>query len=420
MSKRLSRRALFAVTAGVVTATALPLIAAQNPASGPIARYDVKAGTSSGMTAGGGAGAMMSMMMGGRGGANVQHELLLRMGSSQGANPAPAKAEHFMPPGAKLGKSVMLGYRTTETEPDGNPLPQKPKGRLLIFWGCGEHAPKGQPVVVDFAKAAAGQMPAGFPMSAIPRDFGPTPQNSRTYGHWPFDDNKSARGDSSILGAHRIASNYGPEISFTATKDFMQPLRITSSPQAGGAALLNWNGIPDTTGYLAFISGGKMGPNGEMGDMVMWSSSASRQFGGGLSDYLTPAQVAPLVKDGTILPPGATSCIVPAEVRQASPDFMAGTLTAFGPEENFSYPPRPPVETTPWHLQWTARIRHRSTTGWMEAQGMSMGGMGGQAAQSEAGQQDQGQQKRCKPKGGLGGMLGGAVGGVLGGAIGGC
>jgi hypothetical protein len=397
-----SRRIAFVIAAGAGAALALPLIAAQNPASGPIARYDIKAGTSSGMI-GGGAGSMMSMMMGGRGGANVQHELLLRMGSSQAPARGAARAEHFMPPGARLGKSVILGYRTAETEPDDVPLPQKPKGRLLIFWGCGEHAPRGQPVVIDFARAAAGQMPAGFPTSAIPRDFGPTAQNSRTFGHWPFEDRKGIKGDSSILGAHRIASNYGPEIAFTAAKDFMQPLRVTSSSRPGGAALLNWNGIPDATGYLAFISGGRMGPNGDMGDMVMWSSSASRQFGGGLSDWLTPSQVAPLVKAGTILPPGATSCIVPAEVRQASPDFMAGTLTAFGPEENFSYPPRPASNAAPWHLEWTARIRHRSTTGWMEAQGMSMGAMGGQDAQG------QDQQKRCKPKGGLGGMLGGIV-----------
>ena len=66
--------------------------------------------------------------------------------------------------------------------------------------------------------------------------------------------------------------------------------------------------VPEATGYLAFITGGKMGPGGEMGDMVLWTSSASRQFGGGLSDWLSPSQVAGLVKDKTVLPPTATSC----------------------------------------------------------------------------------------------------------------
>jgi hypothetical protein len=399
---------------GVATAVSLPLLAAQNPASGPIARYDVKAGTVSG-TAAMGAGSMMGMMLGGRTGNNVQHELLLRLGSSQAATKGEPRAEHFMPATARLGKSVLLSTPRVERE-EGDQFSQKPKGRLLLFWGCGANAPKGQPVVIDFAKIAAGQMPAGIWTTTILRDRGPSSQNSRTFGHWPYDDGKSAKPDSSLIGAHRIASNYAPEISFTATRDFMQPLQVTNRQQAGGSSLLSWNSITVATGYLAFATGGKMGPNHEMGDMVIWTSSATRQFGGGLSDWLSPAQVASLVKDRTVMPPTATSCMIPAEVRQAMPDFSSGTLTAFGPEEDFSYPPRPASEATPWRLEWTARIRHRSVTSWMEAQGMSMGAMGARGAQGDDGQQNQGQQnpgqqKRCKPKG-LGGMLGGIMRGA--------
>ena len=346
---------------------------------------------------------MMGMMFGGRGGNNLQHELLLRLGSNQTATKGAPKAEHFMPAGAKLGKSVLL---VTPREEKGaiDELPQKPKGRLLIFWGCGQNAPKGQPVVIDFAKLAAGQMPSGLWTTTILRDWGPTLQNSKTFGRWPAEDGKYAKPDSSLVGAHRIASNYAPEISFTAAKDFMQPLRATTRQQAGGTTVLSWTGLPDATGYLAFITGGKMGPDGEMGDMVLWTSSASRQFGGGLSDWLSPSQVANLVRDKTVLPPTTTSCLVPLEVKQATPDFRFGTLTAFGPEENFSYPPRPAEAGKPWNLEWTARIRHRSTTSWMDAQGMSMGAMG---SSSEA---QGGAQKQCKPKG-LGGMLGGIMGG---------
>jgi hypothetical protein len=166
--------------------------------------------------------------------------------------------------------------------------------------------------------------------------------------------------------------------------------------------LLTWSSIPDATGYLASLMGGKQGPGGEMGDMVMWTSSASRQFGGGLADWLSPAQVARLVGERTVMPPSATSCVVPAEVQRATPDFRMGTLTAFGPEEDFSYPPRPAVASQPWNLQWTARIRHRSMTSWMDAQGMSMGGMGDSGDSAP-------RQGACKPKRGLGG-LGGLMG----------
>ena len=126
-----------------------------------------------------------------------------------------------------------------------------------------------------------------------------------------------------------------------------------------------------------------------------------RQFGGGLTDWLTPAQVAGLVRDRTVLPPTATSCTVPAEVKRDGPDFRMGTLTAYGPMEDFSYPPRPADARAPWHLQWTARIRHRSMTSWMEAEGMMMGG-GGMSDAEEAPRQP-----ACRPKRGLGGMLGG-------------
>lgn len=374
---------------------AVPLVAQQRAASGPVARYDMRAGTVSGAAAGG----AMGMMFGGRGNA-LQHELYLRLGSSRAAERGAPKADHFMPAGAKLGKSVALA--TPRQERDGiDELPQKPKGRLLIYWGCGERARKGQPIVIDFARVAAGQIPPGVWTSSVVRDWGPTLTNSRTFGRWPAEDHKFVKGDSSLIGAHRIAGNYSPEIAFTLTKDFMAALRVNSSSLPSGASMLRWGGIPNATGYLALLFGGKQSGEGEMRDMVMWTSSASRQFGGGLGDWLSPAQVATLVRDGTVLPSSATSCVVPAEVIRDAPDFRFGTLTAFGPEESFSYPPRPADPRAAWALEWTARVRHRSTTSWMQAAGMSMGGGAGPGQQ---------QDEDCRPRG-LGGMLGGALGG---------
>lgn len=388
---KLGRSIVIATTAGLAAIPAIHLSAQTKPASGPVARYDMRAGTVSGMTGGMSA---MSMMMGGRGG-GAQHELLLRLGSSNAPAKGTPKADHFMPPAAKLGKSVALVTPKSEKEPDY--LPQKPKGRLLLYWGCGENAPKGQPIVIDFAKVAAGQVPPGLWTSTIMRDWGPSIQNSKTFGRWPAEDGKYVKADSSLIGGHRIASNYAPEIAFTLAKDFMDPLSVRTTNMPSGASTLRWAAIPGATGYLAVMIGGKMSGDGEMGDMVMWTSSATRQFGGGLGDWISPAQVAGLVRDRTVLAPTTTNCTVPIEVKRDAPDFRVGTLTAFGPEETFSYPPKP--ATGPWNLEWTARVRHRSTTSWMQAQGMSMGMEGG------------GGQQQCRPKGGLGGMLGGALGG---------
>lgn len=387
---------------------AMPLLAQTKPASGPVARYDMRAGTVTGVGAMGGGGSAMGMMFGGGGNNAPQHELYLRLGSSQASAKGAPKADHFMPPVAKLGKSVPLITPQAEREVRDE-LPQmgneRPKGRLLIFWGCGEHAPKGQPVVIDFARMAAGQVPPGMWSGTVLRDWGPTLTNSRTFGRWPNDDtmggNKAIRTDASLIGAHRVAGNYSPEIAFSLQKDFMEPLNVSTSSLPSGAGMLRWGAVQGATGYYATLFGGKQGPGGEMGDMVMWSSSATRQFGGGLQDWLSPAQVAPLVTNKTLLPPAATTCIVPAEVKAAT-EFRMGTLTAFGPEESFSYPPRPADPKAAWALQWTARIRHRSSTSWMDMPGMT----GGVPGYGETGRAPP--RPECKPKG-----LGGIMGGVL-------
>lgn len=400
MPRLLTVFSLSCATTLALTATVIP--AQQRPVSGPVARYDMRAGTISGMAGMGGMSAM-SMLMGGRGN-NVNHELHLRLGTSNAPTKPPPRAEHFMPSVAKLGKSVLLVTPQTERT-DYDQLPQKPKGRMLIYWGCGEHAPKGQPVVIDFARLAAGQVPPGLWTTSIVRDLGPTMANSRTFGQWPANDGKSAKPDSSLIGAHRITSNYGPEMSFTLAKDFMAPLNTNRAANPSGSTTLSWTGIPDATGYLAFLFGGKMAPGGEMGDMIMWTSSAARQFGGGLSDWLSPAQVASLVRDRTVMAPTTTSCVIPQEVTRSAPDFRFGTLTAFGPEENFAYPPRPADPRAAWALEWTARVRHRSTTSWMDAAGMGGMGMGGMAQPQQPANQPP---PDCNRRG-VGGILGGIL-----------
>ena len=414
-----NRKLIASLALGATVLAAIPVLAQRAPTSGPVARYDMRAGTVSGFGAmggggGGGMGMGMSMMMGGGGGNRTQHELYLRLGTSRAAAPGAPKADHFMPAGARLGKSVALVTPQREPVEDGF-QGQKPKGRILLFWGCGEHSPKGQPVVIDLAKMAAGQAPPGLWSTTIIRDRGPTLENSKTFGRWPAEDGKFVKADSALPGAHRVAGNYSPDINFTLTKDFMAALRSRTADQASGASLLSWNAIPEATGYLATLMGGKMGPRGDMGDMVMWTSSASRQFGGGLDDWLTPGQVAGLLKDRTVMTPATTSCMIPAEVRAAAPDFKMGRLIAYGPMEDFANPPAPANPKAAWNVEWTARIRHRSTTSWMDMPGMGdMGDMGSMSEDEDrpASRQQPQQKPKCKPRGGLGG-LGGMLGGIV-------
>jgi len=429
MSKMTVRRIALASAASVVIAG---FGVAQTAA--PIARYEMRAETSAGMMAGmagmkgGGMGSALGMAFGGKG-SGPQHALWLELGSSRAPDGGAPKADHFMPAGAKLGASVALKSPVKSTTPEGPVEPpekrnfQRPKGRILIFWGCGEHAPAGQPIVIDFSKIAAGQMPPGLWSSAVPMERSVSPGNSRTYGSWPSDDGKSVKSDSSLLGAHRVAGNYSPEMNFTLTHDFMGALRPSSYPQPSGATLLRWNPLPDATGYHASLFGGKAAPGGGMGDIVWWSSSATREFGGGLSDWLSPKTVARLVAARTVLAPATSTCMVPAEVKAAAPQFEMATLYAYGPEEDFVYPPRPANPKTPWKPEWTAQIRHRSMNGFL----LGMPGMDGQ--ENAGNSRNAGdKQEQCQPKpkkrglggfGGFGGLIGGAIGGAAGGAAGG-
>ncbi len=369
-------------------------------------------GTTSGLAASMGAGQMglgsaMSMAFGG--GLNKEgRELRLRLGSSLAPNAGGPQADHFFLPPAKLGKSVpLLSPERLVSTPDESreQVPQqyqRPKGRMLIYWGCGDHAAKGQPVIIDFAKLAAGQMPPNLFSVRVPMDRGPTSSNSKTYGEWP--NRQSTKGpsrESSLIGAHRIAGNYSPEISFTLAQDYMPGLFVKNAAAPSGGVSLTWNSVAAATGYYAWTFGATMEGN-QAKDLVWWSSSMSREFGGGLWDWLPPATVERLVGERVVLPPSATQCTIPAEVKAASPGFMMGNMVAYGPEANFAYPPRP--STGIWRPEWTARVRYRSNTTFF------VGGPPGMGGAESSGEGTTGDQPQPKPKKCRGGLLGAALG----------
>jgi hypothetical protein len=284
--------------------------------------------------------------------------------------------------------------RATSTYTPGSiPDGQMPKGRLLLFWGCGEHAPAGQPVVIDFAKMAKGQVPPNlFAAGAgLPEDWQVLTTNSTTYGEWPNGrDSKAVKANASLLGAHKIVSTYAPQIDFTLADDFMPALQARSSGTASGATQLAWNALPKATGFYAWAMGAKDAGGGNP-DMVWWSSSATQQFGGALAGWLSPAAVAKLVAAKTVMPASQTSCTIPAEVKMAGGEVMMTQLFGYGPQADFSYPPRPANAKAGWKPEWIARVRFRSNTSLM----LGMPGMAGM--EDEAGSAGQPATKpKCK------------------------
>jgi len=376
--------------AALLSATAL----SQSTAPGPV-RYAMDAATMSGMGAmmggsGGGLGAMMGMMSGGP----PKAVRMLELHHGAGTNAPKPEALHAMPKGTGLGASVKL-LPLTRGEASGEAGFERPSGRLLLFWGCGERAPKGQPVVIDFAKLAKGQIPPGLFMDGVdlPEDWKVSLANSRTYTTWPNDsDSKSVPANASLLGAHKITANYSKEIAFTLAEDFMPALQASTSDTAAGGSKLAWTGLDKATGYYAWAMGAKdAGRGGTPVEMVWWASSKNQAFGGPLWDWISPSGVRKLITAGTVMPPEQRDCIVPAEVIKASGEGLMVSLQAYGPQADFAYPPRPADTKKPWNPEWIARVRFRSST-------MLIPGMEGMEGMSSSNAQSGEQAKPAKPK----------------------
>lgn len=393
------RSSLRFVSVAAVAAMLAAVPGSAQKTTGPKERYEMDVATMSGFAAmanggKGGLGGAMGMMFGGDPSSKVAHQLLLRLGSNDAATAPPPKGDHFFQPQAKMGKSVPLFWEEGKETP-GMDTFERPKGRLLLYWGCGAKAGPGQPVVIDFAKVAAGQIPPNLFSSAVPVIREVSKANSRSYIDWPNKKGGRQPGSgSSLLGAHRIASNIGPDINFTLAQDYMQGLSASTAIQGDQSVMVRWNSVPGATGYVAWTIGG-MGNGGgknDVGDIVWWTSSASKEFGGGLWDWLPPSVVANLITKKIVMPPSQTSCQIPAEVKKASGEMLMGNLNAFGPEANFSYPPKPAGNAV-WNIDWTAKVRFRSHT--MLLIGADFGGMGG-ASGGGSTPAEPAKKKKCK------------------------
>jgi hypothetical protein len=359
---------------------------------------------------------MMRMMMGG-GGAEAQHMLTLQLGSERRPAGAP-QAEHLPPEGLGAGPSLPLVTPREASRPADERKPQMPRqferphGRMLIFWGCGEHARPGQPVVIDFSQVKPGQVPPG--MQAMMRGLGaprmqpPSPGRSATYGEWPNAETRaSIPPDGSLAGEHTVRGDYTPDIHFTLgpDQDFMAPLVLTSNArEPSGAVMLGWRPAPEATGYIASVIGGGQDT------MVAWVSADVQGSPFALPDYIAPAEAARLVQSHVLMSPQTTSCAVPKEVVDAAPHAML-QMVAYGPEADFVDPPRPKDPKVAWNRRWTVKVRHRSATGGLL--GMAMpGAQAEDGGRSEGGPPERREPRRRPGFPGLGGMLGGAIPGL--------
>ena len=345
----------------------------------PEARYWMGATTGGGMLAmagmaGGGKPSMGSMMrMAASGIPTEGRSISLKLGSTLAAKGEP-EAFHTMPAGAQVNKPIYLETPEPGKSQPGAPTGyQTPKGQISFYWGCGEKAGPGQPVVLTFDKLMRGEndpelqaLEGSVSARGVRK---PEPGNSKTYGDWPHGDRKKKNNGleatfptgSTLAGQHLIEGTYSPKIDFTlpTDKSFMEGVRYTSTGvQPSGAITLSWTAPARATGYsLGVMAPEKIGD--DSANLIMWSS-AERPATFIVMEDLTPAEVNRLIGLKAVLPPTTTNCAVPAEVVKATKDGSMLMFTAYGDEATFIYPPRPPDVKVPWDQEWFARVSFKS------------------------------------------------------------
>ena len=345
-------------TAALVISALFSLTAHSQQIRPPIAQYGVDIGTRNMSIPGMPAGGMAAMMMPGGMGGGPQKELWLGLRSTQKAAGAPA-AEHDIPSGMTMGKSLPLTPPPMATggreAPEEGPPPEKPKARMLVYWGCGETIRPGQPKVADTEKMSPQQFAQAL-VGRAPPDRASAIRNAQL--RWPNErDPKPVPAGASIRGEQFVHGNATPDLRFAIgeKQDFLAPVEVTSRGAMPGPFALGWKEVPYAQGY--FLQA--MGHRNSTGEMIIWSSSEVQDTGWGLLTYLPNDFLRRMIGEKVVLPPNVTQCAIPKGVFDGVEGAML-QLIAYGEELNVVHPPRPADPKAVWEQLWTARVRVKS------------------------------------------------------------
>ena len=273
---------------------------------------------------------------------------------------------------------------------------EKPKGRMLLYWGCGATVRPGQPKVLDMASASAADL-AKFFVARRATQRGTHSAGGRPL--WPSQaDARVVPANASLVGEHAFSGSGVPEgfrFRIPAAQDLMPPLQVQQVDQ-GGATNLTWTGLPTARAY--FIAG--MGA-AKQDEMVIWSSSELPETGFGLIEYQTNAAVDRWLGEKVLLAPATTQCAVPKDVFPGGAAMLR--MIAYGSELNLAQPPRPADPKATWEPVWAAKIRVKSVANVM----LGMPTMGEAAAPGgEPNSPQESEEKKLKPLDLLKGIFG--------------
>ena len=279
-----------------------------------------------------------------------------------------AVPEGFLSPALELKTPKNAPPPPRDEEDVRHEEPEKPKGRMLLYWGCGPEIRPGQPKILDMATAGPGDF-AKFFVGRSATQRGAHLAAGRPV--WPNpDDSRMVPASASLQGEHAFSGKGIPDgfrFKIPAAQDLMPPLTLDQA-ESNGATDLSWNAIATARAY--FVSA--MGSNGKE-DMVMWTSSELADTGFGLMDYQTNAAVDRWLKEKVLLASNTTRCTVPKGIFGEHGGMLR--LIAYGDELNLAHPPRPKDAKAKWQPVWAVKLRVKAVTS----------GMLGMAAQGRAG-----------------------------------
>lgn len=276
------------------------------------------------------------------------------------------EARQAIPPGMRMGDSLPLLPPRAEPRAPSEPgdMPeeytrQAPRGRLLIYWGCGPEVRAGQPRVIDLAQAGAAQLAQAFAGRVVPERgarVGP--------GHvlYPNERSQAAvpRG-SSLVGEHQVLGEGVPaSMKFTlgSAQDLMPPIELSPSGGVQDSIATQWRAVPHARAYYlhAMASAGD--------DMILWSSAETPDTGMGLFDYLPNATIERWVRERVLLGADVTQCAIPRGIFAAGGSDATPMLRmmAFGGESHIVHPPRPADPKARWEPEWAVRVRVKAHT----------------------------------------------------------
>jgi hypothetical protein len=374
-----------------------------------------------------GMGGMLGGMMGSRGGAggsntsygmarsmNIMPPRVLDIALHNTRKPG-VEAAQAIPADMRMGDRLPLVPPRSQAVREADPgeiqdyKPERPRGRILIYWGCGEQVRAGQPRVIDLARGN----PADF-ASALAGRYAPDrgARVSPAYALYPNEKNSvSLARDSSLAGEHHVLGDGVPaSMKFTLgpAQDVMPAIDLETRGALTDSIAGSWRVVANARAYYLHA----MGQVGE--DFVLWSSSETGDTGMGMFDYLPNATIDRWVKERVLLQPETTQCTVPKGIFAApggrTSEGAMLRMMAYGGETNMAYPPRPADPRAVWEPEWAVRVRVKSHTMAMLGENASRSAGGGERQQPAA--------AAPEPQGGAESMLPINPGGLLRGLFG--